>query len=90
MDESRDHLEKRCPRLGGPVTFNYCRLHGGDEPICWKILDCWWEIFDVATFLKEQLSPEEFSHLGNAQSKPKVASLIELIDQAKKRANRES
>lgn len=90
MDESRDHLEHRCPRLGGPVTFNYCRLHGGEQLPCWKILDCWWEIFDVVSFLKQYLSAEQFERLRNTQPKPKVTSLIELINQAKKRTRQTS
>lgn len=89
MTESRDHLEQRCPRLGGPVTFNYCRVHGGEGFPCWKILDCWWETFDVVAFMKEHLTAEQFERLRNTQPKPKITSLIELINQAKKRTGQE-
>jgi len=85
VDTSRDHLEQRCPRLGGPVTFHYCRLHGGEQLPCWKIFDCWWEIFDIVAYLKQNLSDEAFEKLGDSKPKPKVASLVELISEAKRR-----
>ena len=85
MDESRDQHERRCPRLGGPVTFNYCRQYGGDRLPCWKALDCWWEVFDIAAFLRGQLSAAEFEDFQRARPKPKVTSLVELINQAKRR-----
>jgi len=53
MDTNKDNLEIRCPRLGGPVSFEYCRTNGDEMLPCWKIFDCWWERFDVAAFLKK-------------------------------------
>ena len=88
MGESKDHLERRCPRLGGQISFKYCRLHGGEQLLCWKIFDCWWEFFDIVAYLREHLSDEAFGQLRNSRPKPKVTSLIELIDQAKKRTKK--
>jgi len=87
MDESKDHLERRCPRLGGPVSFRYCRTSGDDVSACWKIFDCWWEGFDVVGYLKKHLPEDKFNMLVNAKPKPKTVSLVELIEQAKKRAS---
>jgi hypothetical protein len=85
MNEDKDQIERRCPRLGGPVSFGYCRMSGDDHSVCWKILDCWWELFDVVTYLQNFLSEERFNQLVHAKPKPKVVSLVELMEQAKKR-----
>lgn len=82
-EESRDHLERRCPRLGGSVTFQYCMNYGDEELPCFKIFDCWWEYFDVVAYVQEKLSEDQFNRLANSKPKPKVTSLIDLIQQAK-------
>ncbi len=79
-----DELEMRCPRLGGPVHFGYCRQAKKGAKPCFKILDCWWQRFDVASHLAACLTREEFEALGRHRPRAKVASLIDLIDQAKK------
>jgi hypothetical protein len=81
---NHDSLETRCPRLGGPVTFEYCRLFAGNNLPCWKIFDCWWEIFDVAGFLKQTLSETDFQNLADSKPKPKILSLVELITLTRK------
>ncbi len=85
MNTERDDLERRCPRLGGAVRFSYCRFCGEDRRPCWKILDCWWEYFDVVAHMKEELSGEAFQALVNARPRPKMTSLVELIQQARER-----
>jgi hypothetical protein len=84
MDESKDHLERRCPRLGGPASFLYCRTSGDDESVCWKIFDCWWEDFDVVEYMKKRMPEDSFNLLVQARPKPKIVSLIEHIERAKK------
>ena len=86
MDHDKDHLIRRCPRLGGPVSFQYCRTCGDDGLPCWKTFDCWWEYFDVVAYLTKNLNEENFNRLAGKKPKPKITSLIELIEQAKKRA----
>jgi hypothetical protein len=83
--KDRDQIERRCPRLGGSVSFGYCRTSGDDQSVCWKILDCWWESFDVVKHLQNSLSEKRFNQLVHAKPKPKILSLVELIEQAKKR-----
>jgi len=87
MDESIDQLERRCPRLGGPVLFAYCKTSSDNHSVCWKILDCWWECFDVVGHLKKFLSEDELKELANKKPKPKIVSLVELIEQARKRVS---
>jgi len=85
MDENIDQLERRCPRLGGLVSFAYCRTSSEDRSVCWKIFDCWWECFDVVGHLKKSLPEDKFKKLVNAKPKPKIVSIVELIEQAKNR-----
>jgi len=83
--ESKNNLTCRCPRLGGPVSFRYCMSSGDDSRPCWKIFDCWWEYFDVVTYLKKNLAEKEFNMLLRAKPKPKISSLVDLIQQARER-----
>ncbi len=85
LENEKDSLEQRCPRLGGPVTFKYCRQGGEDDKPCFKIMDCWWESFDVKTYLEDILSESDFKALMNAKPADKITSLIDLIEQAKQR-----
>ncbi len=80
-----EHYEQRCPRLGNPVSFSYCLKDGDKGQPCWKIADCWWEYFDVMTYLRENLPEKIVDRLINTRPKQKITSLIELIEQAKKR-----
>ena len=36
--EDVDRLERRCPRLGGPITFGYCRAAEDNGNPCFKVL----------------------------------------------------
>lgn len=88
MNENIDQLERRCPRLGGPVFFSYCKTGADDHSVCWKIFDCWWEYFDVVGYLKKSLTEDNFKNLeklANSRPKQKIVSLVEIIEQAKKR-----
>lgn len=75
-------FEIRCPRLGHQINFTYCRSENNGLP-CFKTLDCWHHYFDVHTFIKEALSPEEFKRIFLSPSQPKIFSLMDLIAQAK-------
>lgn len=79
----RDRLERRCPKLGGPVTFGYCRRCEADDAACGKIVDCWWERFDVVAHLRCLLSEPDFNRLMAQEPKPKLTSILELIEKAK-------
>ena len=53
-----DDYQIRCPRLGHQIHFAYCRAENAGLP-CFKTLDCWYQHFEVETFLKESLSEEQ-------------------------------
>jgi hypothetical protein len=74
-----DDLQRRCPRIGGPVNFSYCRTCGEAGGYCFKVVDCWWETFDVAAHLRQTLSEEQLAELTAKRPKPKVTSLVEMI-----------
>ena len=81
-------LERRCPRLGGDVAFGYCKVCGENKAPCFKVLDCWWERFDVVAYMQTCLSPEAFKALKKKSRPPdKVSSLLALIQQAQERTS---
>ena len=82
--EDNDERQRRCPRLGHEVMFRYCRTQEG-ETVCGHILDCWWEQFEVATFLENHLPPEDVHRLVLHRRPGKMTTLIELIERAKQR-----
>ena len=84
-----NEMQRRCPRLGSPVAFGYCRIAGDQKSTCFKVFDCWWERFDVVNYLQQRLSKEDFEKLRCAPPPNKVASLVDLIQQAKKRTGGE-
>lgn len=79
-----DEYKIRCPRLGHPISFSYCRSENMGIP-CFKTLDCWFEHFPVSDYLRETLTQEEWERAFQGARKTKVMSLLELIEQAKKK-----
>ena len=79
-----DHLELRCPRLGGEVAFSYCQIEGGDIP-CPRIITCWQPYFPAETYLRARLTQTQWDRCFNRAPKEKVVSLVELIEAAQKR-----
>ncbi|MDY6881908.1 MAG: hypothetical protein V2J25_15605 [Desulfatiglans sp.] len=79
-----DDFTIRCPRLGHQITFSYCRSETLGLP-CSKILDCWFEHFQVEDWLRKDMSTEDWEKTFQRDPKPKITSLLELIEQAKKR-----
>ncbi|MCL5405275.1 MAG: hypothetical protein M1398_00860 [Deltaproteobacteria bacterium] len=82
MDTS-DQLWTRCPRLGGEAPLTYCLREAGTLP-CHRIIACWQACFPIETFLKERLSPQQWQEFEGRRPKDKLASLLELIDEAKR------
>jgi hypothetical protein len=77
----------RCRRLGQEVAFGYCRQETEGKPCRW-ILDCWWERFDVRSFLQGHLSEEAMAQVERAGASPppsKVLSLLDMVQQARER-----
>jgi hypothetical protein len=80
--ERYDSLQIRCPRLGGEVTFKYCRVEGGDLP-CMRIAACWECCIPVVRYLRETLSPQQLERFTEQRPKERIATLLELIEAAK-------
>ena len=88
LNEHDQDVLARCPRLGHELTFSYCRQETRGRP-CRLILNCWWERFDVRSFLQRHLPEEAMAQVEEASAAPppsKVLSLVELIQQAQDRA----
>ena len=51
---------------------------------CGRALTCWSFHFDVEAYFRSRMSPERFEECFNGQIKPKVVTLIELIEKAQK------
>ncbi len=78
-----DQFTIRCPRLGHQINYSYCRFENNGLP-CFKTLDCWFPHFDVQANLRDQLTEDEFKKVFQKNAPPKMLSLLELIEQAKK------
>ena len=84
MEQQIKNLEIRCPKLGHQINFSYCEHENNGLP-CSKSLDCWYNYFPVEKFLRNKLSPEEWSKVFENSSKSKMNSLIELIKSTKEK-----
>jgi len=78
-----DTYRIRCPRLGHQIPFSYCRTENRGLP-CFKTLDCWFQHFEVEAYLRLEMTEEEWNKAFGGPPKPKMQSLLELIEQAKK------
>ena len=78
-----DRKSIRCPRLGGPVPFAYCEQAGRDGLPCFKVMDCWWQHFDVAGYLQKHLNAQELRKALERPPQPKITGILERIQQAR-------
>jgi len=81
-DDTHDAREIRCPQLGGPVTFGYCRKMNDDLP-CRNLLGCWSGRFDVVAFLRATYTVDELKRAFAPRDKTRFQRLIELAERAK-------
>ena len=82
-DQEYDALEIRCPKLGHQLRFSYCRREHNDLP-CARSLICWEGRFPVSKLFHHTLSDKQWNDCFGKPPQPKVVSLMELIEQAKK------
>ncbi|PKN29605.1 MAG: hypothetical protein CVU64_07355 [Deltaproteobacteria bacterium HGW-Deltaproteobacteria-21] len=73
----------RCRKLGHEVAFFYCRSESAGLP-CSKTIDCWYDHFLVEDLLRRELKPEEWDRVFMAPTRPKMVTLVDLIEQAKR------
>lgn len=53
-----DNKEWYCRMLGHTIAFRYCRTMAEGLP-CHRILDCWYEILPIQSFIEQNYSAEE-------------------------------
>jgi hypothetical protein len=82
-DIPREDKEIRCPRLGGPVNFQYCRNERGDRP-CHRALTCWQSLFDAESYFLGIMDKEDFETCFFSEQPTRMESLLTLIEQAKR------
>lgn len=70
--------------LGHEVPFSYCRASQEGNP-CFKILDCWFDKIEIQAYLDDHYTAEEQSRFLSKPA-PKMVTLIDLIEKAKKRS----
>lgn len=73
----------RCPRLGHKISFSYCSEENNGLP-CHRTLDCWYPYFPVYEFFRQKLTEENWKKAFESEAQPKVSSIVELIERAKK------
>ena len=78
--EKYDTEKIYCRMLGHHLKFEYCRKTAQGTP-CRKIFDCWYAKFDIDSFMKENFTEEQIKNI-LTPPKPKMTSLIEMIQQA--------
>ncbi|MCP3923098.1 MAG: hypothetical protein GY714_10985 [Desulfobacterales bacterium] len=82
-----DKLKSYCRMLGHEIPFEYCRSNNNNLP-CRKILDCWFERFDIKSYLSENFSDSEKEQIFKPQP-DKVSTIFDLIEKAKNRTKKE-
>jgi hypothetical protein len=80
--EQHDERQMRCPRVGGEVTFRFCRSENNMLP-CRFVVGCWQGLVDIEAFLNEHFSEEELNRIFSPP-KPKMESLVDLMEKGKK------
>jgi len=72
----------RCPRVGGEVNFRFCRFENNMLPCRW-IVGCWEMRMDMNKFMTDHYSKEEMDRIFTPP-RPKIESLLNLVEKAKK------
>lgn len=80
--DEHDDLGIRCPKLGGPVPFKYCRQMAEGLP-CHYLIGCWQGRFDVVSFLTESYTQDELRACFSPSSKGRIARIFEVLEKAK-------
>lgn len=82
MLEDYDDDMMRCPRVGGYVNFKFCRSENNMLPCRW-IIGCWQARMDIKSFLDEHFTEADLEKIF-VPPKPKLESLVEMIEKVKK------
>jgi hypothetical protein len=83
-----EDFQIRCPRLGHQIVFSYCRVENEGLP-CFKALDCWHQHFSVEEYFQKEITQDQWKKAFSRPTKNKMFSLLEMIEQTKKRMKEE-
>ena len=82
-EEEIDAIEMwRCPQLGGPVNFKYCRVMNNGLP-CPRIIGCWRSTFDIIAYLEAHYCLEDLQKVFDVPSKDRWTRIVDALDKAK-------
>ncbi|MEW6238363.1 MAG: hypothetical protein AB1656_23510 [Candidatus Omnitrophota bacterium] len=70
----------RCPQLGGPVTFEYCRRMNARLP-CHQLMRCWEKRMDIQTYLNENFSRKEIGHAFSSPPPSRMGTIFDVLKQ---------
>jgi len=71
--------------LGHEIPFGYCRSPASPTP-CRNVVGCWKHAFDVEGFLRTHVAADQLAAM-QAPRKDKAATLVELIQRARRTAD---
>ncbi len=74
--DTREHW--RCPILGGPVHFSYCRAMNGGLP-CHRVLGCWNGKLDIQTYLQDHFTPEQLDRVFSQPAPGRMGTIFEAL-----------
>lgn len=77
-----DHLSLRCPKLGGEVTFGYCRTVGSGLP-CERAIACFQIQFPVEQYFRRVLREETFKRCFASPPPDRYGALLGTVARAK-------
>jgi hypothetical protein len=81
-----DHVQIRCPMLGGPVTFSYCRQVTDGLP-CHKALICFERQFPVDEYFRRVLHADTFERCFVAPTGCRYEKLLGAVQSAQTAAD---
>ena len=84
MIEEHDASILYCPQLGGEIPFRYCRTVNGNLP-CRRIMVCWEFRIEISKFLGDHYSVDEIERALAPPTRTRLDTILELIEEAKKR-----
>lgn len=79
-----DQLDMRCPRLGGTITFDYCRKVNKGLP-CNRSLICWEAAFPVHEYMIRILDEDEWRKVFETPPTPRLDALLNAASEASSR-----
>ncbi len=73
----------RCPQLGGPVNFDYCRCINKQLP-CFNLFRCWGNQIDLQTWLDENYTQDEIKQAMDKPENLRLKSMFDVLQTMKK------